>query len=254
MHSRLPRGVRPRLEGKPRTPPSSRVATRVSGSPLSGLKGVQPPLQFGDRTRDCSAGHAGKEGPQLTRTGASQGFPRAAVPVEIFSRGTTRISGRLSCGAREVRSPCGGDGDRVMALESREGNRASRRVEGLSRSFSEGGGKPSLPSPSAGDLRELPRVPLRGEGSCGGGGAPRDSAGSGATRSEERRGGKAKDSALLSSRDAGLLEPPERPQGSPASSSVWGQRGSLPQTRRGLTLLSQLCRDPAVGVRNAEEA
>ena len=26
------------------------------------------------------------------------------------------------------------------------------------------------------------------------------------------------------------------------------------QTRRGLTLLSQLCRDPAVGVRNAEEA
>ena len=40
---------------------------------------------------------------------------------------------------------------------------------------------PSFPSPSAGDLRELPGVPLRGEGSCGGGGAPRDSAGSGAT-------------------------------------------------------------------------
>ena len=38
-HSRLPRGVRPRLEGKPRTPLSSRVATRVSWSPLSGLKG-----------------------------------------------------------------------------------------------------------------------------------------------------------------------------------------------------------------------
>ena len=57
-----------------------------------------------------------------------------------------------------------------------------RRVEeGLSRSFSGGGGKHSFPSPSAGDLRELPRVPLRGEGSCGGGGAPRDSAGSGAT-------------------------------------------------------------------------
>ena len=30
----LPRGVRPRLEGKPRTPLSSRVATRVSWSPL----------------------------------------------------------------------------------------------------------------------------------------------------------------------------------------------------------------------------
>ena len=33
-----------------------------------------------------------------------------------------------------------------------------------------------------------------------------------------------------------------------------GKRGSLPQTRRGLTLLSQLCRDPVVGVRNGEEA
>ena len=32
----------------PRTPLSSRVATRVSWSPLSGLKGVQPPLPFGE--------------------------------------------------------------------------------------------------------------------------------------------------------------------------------------------------------------
>ena len=157
MHSRLPWGVRPRLEGKPRTPLSSRVATRVSGSPLSGLKGVQPPFQFGDRTRDCSAGHAGKEGPQLARTGASQGFPRAAVPIGVFSRGTTRISGSLSCGAREVRSPCGGDGDRVMALESWEGTRASRRVEeGLSRSFLEGGGKPSCPRLLPGTLGNFP--------------------------------------------------------------------------------------------------
>ena len=37
-----------------------------------------------------------------------------------------------------------GEGERVLALESREGTRASRRVEeGLSRSFSGGGGKPS---------------------------------------------------------------------------------------------------------------
>ena len=106
LHSRLPRGVRPRLEGKPRTPLYSRVATRVSWCPLSGLKLVQPPLPFGERTRDCFPGHAGKEGPQLARTGASQGFPRAAAPVGVFSRGTTRISGSLSCGAMEVRSPC----------------------------------------------------------------------------------------------------------------------------------------------------
>ena len=34
MHSRIPLGVRPRLEGKQRTPLSSRVATRISWSPL----------------------------------------------------------------------------------------------------------------------------------------------------------------------------------------------------------------------------
>ena len=60
LHSRLPWGVRPFLEGKPKTPLSSRVMTRISWSPLSGLKGVQPPLQFGERTRDWSPGHAGK--------------------------------------------------------------------------------------------------------------------------------------------------------------------------------------------------
>ena len=59
LHSRLPRGVRPRLEGKPRTPLSSRVGTRICWSPLSGLNGVQPALQFGERTRDWSPGHAG---------------------------------------------------------------------------------------------------------------------------------------------------------------------------------------------------
>ena len=62
-----------------------------------------------------------------------------------------------------------GEGERSIALESWEGTRASRHVkEGLSRSFSGCGGKPSFPSPSAGDLMELARVPLRGEGSCGG--------------------------------------------------------------------------------------
>ena len=107
------------LEGKPRMPLSSQVATQISWSPLSGLKGVRPSLQFGERTRDCALGQAGKEGPHLARMGASQGFPRAAAPVGVFSRGKTRISGSLSCGAREVRSLCawrGGarHGSRVM--------------------------------------------------------------------------------------------------------------------------------------------
>ena len=68
-----------------------------------------------------------------------------------------------------------------MALESWEGTRASRRIEeGLSSSFLCCGEKPSFPLASAGDLRELPRVPLKGEGCCGVGGASRDSTGFGA--------------------------------------------------------------------------
>ena len=85
LHSRLPLGVRPRLEGKQRTPLSSRVSTLISWCPLSGLKEFQLPLHFWERTRDCSPGQAGKEDPHLARTGASQGFPRAAAPVGVFS-------------------------------------------------------------------------------------------------------------------------------------------------------------------------
>ena len=32
------------------------------------LKGVNPPVKFGERTRDCSPGQAGKEGPHLSLT------------------------------------------------------------------------------------------------------------------------------------------------------------------------------------------
>ena len=101
-----PLGSQASPRGEAMTALSSRAATRISWSPLSGLKGVKPPLQFGERTQDCSPGQVGKEGPHLARTGASQGFPRAAAPVGVYSRGTTRISGSLSCGAREARSAC----------------------------------------------------------------------------------------------------------------------------------------------------
>ena len=40
-------------------------ATGTSWSPLCGLKGVKPPVKFGERTWDCSPGHAGKEGPHV---------------------------------------------------------------------------------------------------------------------------------------------------------------------------------------------
>ena len=61
-----------------------------------------------------------------------------------------------------------GKGERVIALEIWYGNRASRYVKaGLSRSFSGWGRKPWVPSTSAGDLRELLRVPLRSQAYCG---------------------------------------------------------------------------------------
>ena len=53
-------------------------------SPLSGLKGVKPPVEFSERTRDCSLGPAGKEGPHLAMTGESRGFPRAVARRVVF--------------------------------------------------------------------------------------------------------------------------------------------------------------------------
>ena len=105
LHFRLTRGVRYHLERKERTPLSSRVATGISWSPLSSLKGVKPPVEFGERTRDCSLGHAGNEGPHLPMTWESRSFSPVAAPVSGFSRGMTASSGSLSCAAREVKSP-----------------------------------------------------------------------------------------------------------------------------------------------------
>ena len=117
-------------------------AAQMEGPPAGGWGGwvgekPEPTIPFGERTRDCSPGHAGRECPQLARTGASQGFPRAAAPVGVFSRGTTRISGSLSCGAREVRSPCawrGGPGKSNLPFElSGRAGDCSRVTEGQKR-------------------------------------------------------------------------------------------------------------------------
>ena len=104
LHCRLTRGVRYHLERKERTPLSSRVATGIFWSTLSGLKGVKPPVEFGEKIQYGSPGHAGHEGPHLVMTGR-RGFPPSVAPVWVFPRGTRGSSGSLSCGVREVRSP-----------------------------------------------------------------------------------------------------------------------------------------------------
>ena len=74
--------------------------------PTEWPKKSQASCGFGEKFRDCSLGHAVKDGPHLEMTGASLGFSRAAAPVWVFLRGTTGSSGSLSCGANEIRSPC----------------------------------------------------------------------------------------------------------------------------------------------------
>ena len=76
----------------------------MSWSPLSDQKGVKPTVEFGEGTRDCSPGHARKEGRHVAKMGASRGFSLSVAPVFGFSRGMTGSSGSLSCGAREVRA------------------------------------------------------------------------------------------------------------------------------------------------------
>ena len=52
---------RGRVGEKVKLPLSCRVATGISWSPLRGVKGVKPPMEFGEMTRDCFPGHAGKK-------------------------------------------------------------------------------------------------------------------------------------------------------------------------------------------------
>ena len=66
-----------------------------------------------DREAWHSAVHAGRKESDMTE----QGFPRAAAPVGVFSRGTTRISGSLSCPI--IHSSC--EGELGVALESLQG-------------------------------------------------------------------------------------------------------------------------------------
>ena len=79
----------PKSSPKRRVPSrESRVATRVSWSPLSGLKGVQPPLPFGERTRDCSPGHAPERPLKLHSIPDSQRHPQKLSAVT----GTSRVN------------------------------------------------------------------------------------------------------------------------------------------------------------------
>ena len=48
---------------------------------MSGLKGVNPPVKFGERTRDCSPGQAGKEGAAIS----SSVVPFSSCPQSLLA-------------------------------------------------------------------------------------------------------------------------------------------------------------------------
>ena len=76
--------------------------------PPSGVNGVKPPLHFGERARDCSPGHAGKE-----------------VPSHREDGGVSGVSS--SCGARGGFLPRH-DEDLREPLVRRQGSQVSMRV------------------------------------------------------------------------------------------------------------------------------
>ena len=82
--SSQPRSPTLQVDSLPSEPPGKPKNTGAGS--LSLLQGILPTqeIQMGSPAfleDSLSPGHAGKEGPQLARTGASQGFPRAAAPV-----------------------------------------------------------------------------------------------------------------------------------------------------------------------------
>ena len=85
-----------------------------------------------------------------------------------FSPVTQGNSGSFSCGPMEVQSPFGCERAHGIGLKSRQGNQASRRIEGrISRSFLSCSRKSWLPSTCDGDLRELLMVPMGSQEYCG---------------------------------------------------------------------------------------
>ena len=113
------------------------------------------------------------------------------VESRAFYQAVVQRVGFLSSCVGEVREPrvapemsslissC--KGEPSIALQSRQGNRTSGRIEGeILRTFSSCGRKPWVHSPSDGDLRELLRVPTGIRNTVELGGASRDSTGFGA--------------------------------------------------------------------------
>ena len=100
---RVARGVRPRVEGKPRTPLSSRVATRVSWSPLPTAPKLQERL--GMQGKSQAGPHRGGTRVPLARprSGAALGSSRGSTVGKLRAPGSIRHTVRHGWAERRVR-------------------------------------------------------------------------------------------------------------------------------------------------------
>ena len=169
LHLRLTRGVRPRLKWKQRTLLTSRVATGTSWSPLSGLKGVKLPVEFWEADLGLLSRPCRKRRASFRDDGGISWFlsscgTMCGVSLELWLG--TQGASRVAPGKSSLHSIC--EGERSIALESRQGNRTSRFLEGgISRSFSSCSRKPWVPLTCFGDPTELLMAPMGSQVYCG---------------------------------------------------------------------------------------
>ena len=124
-------------------------------APLSHMKGVKPPLKFGEGTRDCSPGAAGTKGLMSQGLGNLLVFFKLLQEAWDSSAATLGNSGSLSCCLREVKSPFelrGGARDRSGVLTGESGFNSHGR--GDLNMFLKLRQDVWIPSSCNGDLRE----------------------------------------------------------------------------------------------------
>ena len=119
------------------------------------MKGVKPPLKFGEGTRDCSPGAAGTKGLMSQGLGNLLVFFKLLREAWDSSAATLGNSGSLSCCLREVKSPFelqGGARDRSGVLTGESGFNSHGR--GDLNMFLKLRQDVWIPSSCNGDLRE----------------------------------------------------------------------------------------------------
>ena len=87
---------------------------------MSGLKGVEPPLQFGERTRDCSPGQAEKKALISRGRGHLRAFLQLRRPWGFSHEARRGSQGASRAAPGKSGLHAHGEGELVITLESWE--------------------------------------------------------------------------------------------------------------------------------------